>query len=198
MNPGIFGDPGLGRMIGLNQGENKNLYHGFCVITTSGNFIVPDGVFNVWVTQSSGGQGGQGGQNGDGSVDGANGASGSPGQGAIRFSVPVVPGAAVPCVVGAGGTGGAAGVGSGGVGSIGALGGATSFGSYLTTPSATMSAQIFGPGNGVMGGTYGVASTPSTVPNGAPGVGGHGGRYDNGVLSVAGGAGSPGFIFVEW
>lgn len=54
---------------------------GFATLTSSGNFIVPDGVTELWVSGCAGGAGGggAGGANVNGAHTGAKGGNGAPG-----------------------------------------------------------------------------------------------------------------------
>ena len=149
MNPGIFGDPGLGRNIGLNPGENTNLTHGVYTFLTSGNWVCPDGVFTVWLTGIGGG-GGSGGSNGS---TGGSSPGGGSGYFGAKIPVAVVPGTVYPVAIGAGGL-----YGQGSPQTAGSSGGATSFGSLYSfaggagSPGQQSYLQLGGAG-GVQGGS---------------------------------------------
>lgn len=97
--------------------------------TTSGTFVVPQGVYRVCVTLAGGGGGGGGAISGNGYVPGGGGA------GEVRYRewVAVTPGQSITVTIGAGGAGG---IGSTAGGSYstsnGGAGGASSFGALLT------------------------------------------------------------------
>lgn len=184
MNPGIFGDPGLGRSIGLNQGENTNLSHGCYTFLSSGNWVCPDGVFNVWVTGSGGGGGG-GGSDGAGNF----GAGGAQGIVVVRKQISVVPGTVYPVVIGAGGVGPIANV----TPQPGGSGGTTSFGTLLSL-------------TGGAGGTGGLGPTAFPLLGSGWGAGGivqnaqanSGSGGAGSYPSANGGNGGSGYLTLEW
>ena len=106
--------------------QNLGLHEtGFATLTSSGNFTVPEGVTELWISGCAGGAGGGGSQTtSNATVAGSGG--GSSGGFVQRFKLAVTPGQVIPYTIGAAGTGGAAG------GGIGGDGGNTTFGSYLT------------------------------------------------------------------
>lgn len=188
---------------------------GISVLTASGNFTVPAGVY--WIDVE--GWGGGGGGGGSGSGGGTAGGGGAPGY--FRKILAVTPGQVIAYTIGSGGN-------AGGVGGSGTAGGATTFafGSLVANgggggganPSGSGGAggtasggtinitgaaggsgaasnvqggaggQVPGGGGSSVGGAQGVASS-GTVPGGAGGGGG---------TSSAGGAGSRGQINVRW
>ncbi|MCK3719950.1 hypothetical protein M8674_07500 [Escherichia coli] len=97
---------------------------GFATLTSSGNFTVPEGVTELWISGCAGGAGGGSQTTSNVTVAGSGG--GSSGGFVQRFKLAVTPGQVIPYTIGAAGTGGAAG------GGIGGDGGNTTFGSYLT------------------------------------------------------------------
>lgn len=105
-------------------------------LTTSGNFTVPAGVFELQVEGSGAGGGGGGAAT---LTSGGGGASGSKSWTRIE----VVPGQVIPFVIGAGGAGG-------GIGADGVSGGATNFSTFLTAP----------------GGGHGWANSTAGIPGG--------------------------------
>lgn len=181
------------------------------------NFIVPDGIYKVFVRLCGGGGGGAGMNNGP--QAGGGGGSGGYAEGWCS----VVPGQTVPVTIGSGGSGG-------NLGSNGGAGGTTSFGSYMSaTGGGGGSAQPGapaggGPGVGV-GGTvnqYGGIGTDGH-PNGSiyggngggsafggggrssigsPGVAGlapgSGGGSAYGTTLQNGGNGAAGIVIVQW
>lgn len=189
MNPGIFGDPGLGRSIGLNQGENTNLSHGCYTFLSSGNWVCPDGVFNVWVTGIGGG---------GGSSSNAFPAGGS---GAMCFNLrfAVVPGTVYPVTIGAGGT-------------VTGAGGTTSFGSLLSLGGGSVGGTgLGGLGggsggtsalgiNGFAGGTVGFDGTNTyAAPGGGFGSGfGVAGQANSGAGGSGNNGGGSGFLTIQW
>lgn len=143
------------------------LQRGLKQFNDAGQFIVPDGIYVLWLSGCAGGAGGGAGGGGNQSFYGAGGAGGGAGQSAIKYAVSVTPGQVIPVTVGGKGKGGV-GNSSGGVGA--SDGGVTSFGSLLT----------------LLGGTAG-GNGGNTSSGGVPGAGNSAG-YPGGS---AGGDGSP-------
>lgn len=189
----------------------------FALITTSGNFTVPAGVFALEVQVWGGGGGG-------GGVATLHEAAGGGGGGGYAAGVlNVTPGQIIPAVIGAGGAAGGGG-GSGGAGGAssfltlsatggsggapnpdgaGGIGGAGS-GGILNLPGST-GAQGFrsattGIGGGGGGSYNGNPGNPDANGNGAVGKRpGGGGSGAGGIAAVGtGGAGGPGMIFIRY
>ncbi|KTT00108.1 hypothetical protein NS376_15980 [Pseudomonas oryzihabitans] len=135
-------------------------------ITSSGNFIVPEGVYTVYLSGCAGGGGGGGGGGAiNSSSTGAGGAGGSAGQSVIRQAVSVTPGQVIPVVIGAGGVGGGAGTPSVN-GGTGGTGSSTTFGSLLTLTGGSSSS-----------GGLSYTSTSNLPAGGSPGAGFPAGGY---------------------
>ncbi|MBJ4955690.1 hypothetical protein JGF37_12370 [Salmonella enterica subsp. enterica serovar Goldcoast] len=153
---------------------------GFATLTSSGNFTVPPGVTELWISGCAGGAGGGGSQT-TSNVTVAGSGGGSSGGFVQRFKLAVTPGQVIPYTIGAAGTGGAAG------GGIGGDGGNTTFGSYLTllggkggavgqTSSGSASGGIGGLGGPAgSGGGHGSWGGDSQDTNGGGAYGGKGG-----------------------
>lgn len=145
---------------------------GFQEFTASGTFTVPAGVQLVYVSGCAAG--------GGGSYDGTNApGNGGAGQSVVRKPMTVIPGAALPVVIGAGGNAGA----SGGTGGNTTFNGLTLFGGTGGFPNAT----------GFNGG-IGLPSAFGTGTAGASRGYGSGG----GCTSSAASAGGPGYLLIEW
>ncbi len=196
------------------------------VITASGNWTVPSGVFKIKVTVTGGGGGG------GGSGTANMGAGGGGGGGTAIKWLDVLPGAVYAVVVGAGGAGGAAGNNPGSDGGnssfnvtvVGGYGsGASAIGASLSARAGDGGAASGGDLNrggssGTSGGLAGVAGGPGgasfmggggrggsviTAGVGSGGAngklyggGGGGARYGSG--NYAGGDGAVGVVIVEW
>ncbi|CNK94124.1 Uncharacterised protein [Yersinia frederiksenii] len=82
--------------------------HGFSRFTSSGSFIVPEGVFTIWVSGCAAGGGGGSSLATNSSSFVTGGSGGGAGQPVIRFPITVTPGQVIPVTIGIGGTGGTA------------------------------------------------------------------------------------------
>lgn len=188
--------------------------HGIQVISSSGNWTVPDGVY--WISAQAWGGGGGGG--GIGSTGGIGGGGGG-GGGYARGKFSVTPGQVISCTIGAAG-------GAGGGGGAGGNGGTTTFGALLTAVGGTggrpNDTGNGGAGGGATGGALatsgGAGSAASAATGGAGGsasFGGAGGGAGVGSSSSgslpggggagrgpssvgAGAAGAPGLIIIEY
>lgn len=174
-------------------------------ITTTGNFVVPEFIYQVRATAWGGGGGGY---NVSGPTSG--GAGGGGGFGRTIFAV--TPGQVIPVTVGTGGSNGAPGtaggsttfltlVSNGGAtgtpAAVGSLGG-TSNGAFNIRGGAGGEASSFSGGASPQGGSGGIVDSASTILllNGVvPGGGGAGGFASK---NVNGGSGANGAILVEW
>lgn len=180
--------------------------------TSSGSFIVPDGVYQL--TVECWGGGGAGG----GSTSNNYGGSGGGGGGYSKGQVNVTPGQVINFNVGTGGTGstsnGTAGGttsfltltangGNGGGSNSGAVGtGGTATGgsiSNITGSNGTSGGSIGGNGGtGAAGGTGGTGGTNANGTAGNPPGGGGGGGERGGGNSRSGGAGADGQVLISW
>lgn len=79
--------------------------HGFSRFTSSGSFIVPEGVFTIWVSGCAAGGGGGSSLATNSSSFVTGGSGGGAGQPVIRFPITVTPGQVIPVTIGTGGTG---------------------------------------------------------------------------------------------
>ncbi|CNI32897.1 tail fiber repeat 2-containing protein [Yersinia frederiksenii] len=79
--------------------------HGFSRFTSSGSFIVPEGVFTIWVSGCAAGGGGGSSLSTNSSSFVTGGSGGGAGQPVIRFPITVTPGQVIPVTIGIGGTG---------------------------------------------------------------------------------------------
>ena len=163
--------------------------HGMQHFISSGTFVVPADVVQVFITLVSGGGGGGGGAGGGGF---AGGAGGGGGKCCFQFPITVTPLASYAITIGAGGAGGGAG-GSNENGGAGGAGGATSFGALLSLSGS-------GSGNGGAGGPTdgGAADGGNSTFSGACGGGGGvagggvgGGGSNFGCGGGGGGGGTP-------
>ncbi|MFM0213746.1 hypothetical protein PQQ96_40895 [Paraburkholderia sediminicola] len=175
--------------------QNYAWQGGFSILTSSGNFTVPAGVYRLrrklW-----GGGGGSGGVGSSG-----NGAAGGGGAGGFAEDIiTVTPGQVIAYTIGAGG-------GAGGVGGTGGTGGTTTMGSLSATGGTGGAVNSVGGGNGgtagtgsgginnLQGGSGSSGTTGSGVggfggtASGGGGAGGGGGTGVGGAGSVPGGAG---------
>jgi hypothetical protein len=214
-----FGFRGFPRPpVGLSK---QNPIHGILLFTASGEFVVPDGVYSLWVSGCGpGGNGGNGGTTSGASTSGSGGGGGGAGDVAIRRLIPVIPRQAIPVVVGltsgnstsfgsfftlASGTDGGNGT-SGGLNQLGGGGGTT--GGQAGCP--TFAVAVGSNGGKGADSPFGVGGAPGnariTAGSGNPGAaasgygaggGGGGGQQTNGG-GAGGAAGSPGLIVVEW
>lgn len=188
--------------------------HSIDVITATGNWTVPPGVY--WVSVEAWGGGGGGG--GIGSTGGIGGGGGG-GGGYARGKSSVTPGQVIACTIGAAG-------GAGGGGGAGGNGGTTTFGALLTAtggtggrPNDTGNGGVGGTGSGeafsTSGGSGSAASSATGGAGGSASFGGAGGGAGmgpsgngstpggggggRGPSSVgAGAAGAPGLIIIEY
>lgn len=180
--------------------------HGKQTFKSNGNFIVPAGVTEVWVSMCGGG--------GSGGFYGPGGGGGGAAN-ALNLPVSVTPLEVIPITIGTGGA-----PVSGPTNANGNSGTASTFGSYITTGGG-------GAGSGGGGGGAGGTGSSGTIP-GQPGVryttsvGGSGGNSlfgfggntssssgvagigygsggsGNSTSSTSTGAGAPGIVIVEW
>lgn len=82
--------------------------HGLSRFTSSGSFIVPEGVFTIWVSGCAAGGGGGSSLASDGSSFVTGGSGGGAGQSVMCIPITVTPGQVIPVTIGNGGTGGTA------------------------------------------------------------------------------------------
>lgn len=158
-------------------------FGGMQVISATGTFTVPTGVYRlryrVW-----GGGGGSGGCGSAGQT-----AGGAGGGGYSEGVASVTPGQTVPCTIGAAGT-------AGGPGGTGGTGGTTSFTAGALTVSATggsgSSNGIGSGGNGAAGGTGSGGKNNLTGAGGCSGSGSTGGPGGMGGSAPQGGGGGGG------
>jgi hypothetical protein len=203
-----------------------SIYKGFQgieerIISGSGNWVVPTGVYRIRVKCVGGGGGGGGSYNAGGGGGGGVDICGLPWN-----TILVLPGQIISYAVGAGGTAGIASYdpGSGIIGGTGGTGGTTSFGSLSmlgssggegsTANSANGGAGVNGgygiPGESRMainvtprfrggngGGNGGIGGYGAAGGDGGFGGGGGGGGYD-GSSTGAGGTGGSGIIIIEY
>jgi len=162
-------------------------------LTTTGSFVVPDGVYELFVECV--GAGGGGGGTGSANTGGGGGGGGGYCMGIIQ----VTPGQVIPYTIGNGGAGSS---------SNGATGGSTSFGSFFTANGGGGGASFAsspyggiggsGAGGYVISGCYGTDGGWDTRVGGnggAPGgIGGGAGRGGNGlgISAISYGAGGGG------
>lgn len=166
--------------------------HGQTVFASNGTFTVPTGVSGIHITAVGAGGGGGGGDAGPGpDWQGGNGGIGGSGVGVIS----VTTGTMYTVTIGVGGSGGTF------TGVNGTNGGSSTFGSTLVQ------------GTGGAGGTGASGANGTNGANGHTGAGGYGAygilytigssiKAQGGIgalgATATGGAGSPGFVIVEW
>uniref|UniRef100_UPI003855EAE2 glycine-rich domain-containing protein n=1 Tax=Escherichia coli TaxID=562 RepID=UPI003855EAE2 len=149
---------------------------GFATFTSSGRFIVPAGVTELWISAVAGGGGGGSGGGGDSSFFGGGGGSGGAGESIVKRKFTVVPGSVIDISIGAGGIGSIA---SAATGSAPTAGGDTVIGDLI---------RLHGGQPGVNAG-----NGQNTAPGGGYGQGFPTGSYGgDGNLSVGSGNGAPG------
>ncbi|HHT8275564.1 TPA: hypothetical protein ACT2RL_004218 [Citrobacter braakii] len=149
---------------------------GFATFTSSGRFIVPAGVTELWISAVAGGGGGGSGGGGDSSFFGGGGGSGGAGESIVKRKFTVVPGSVIDISIGAGGIGSIA---STATGSAPTAGGNTVIGSLITLHGGQPGINA---GNG-----------QNTAPGGGYGQGFPTGSYGgDGNLNVGSGNGAPG------
>jgi len=196
--------------------SSSSVTHGKSLFTSSGSFTVPSGITTVWVSMSGGGGGGGGGYYATSSYGSFSYGGGGGGGAAAYMSqeVSVTAGESITVTIGSKGSAGA-------YASAGGAGGTTSFGSYLSCAGGkggSSAGSSSGGSGGSAGGTGGVAGGVGIgsdaggvgggsifgsggLPNGkaASGYGGGGaGNLGSSSRNDAGGAGSAGFVLVEW
>ncbi|WP_438859650.1 hypothetical protein [Achromobacter spanius] len=188
--------------------------HSVDVLTATGNWTVPTGIY--WISAEAWGGGGGGG--GIGSSGGIGGGGGG-GGGYARGKFSVTPGQVIACTIGAAG-------GAGGGGGAGGNGGTTTFGTLLTAiggtggrPNDTGNGGVGGTGSGgafaTSGGSGSAASSATGGAGGSASFGGAGGGAGVGPSSNgnapggggggrgpssagAGAAGAAGLIIIEY
>lgn len=162
--------------------------HSVDVLTATGNWTVPPGVY--WVSAEAWGGGGGGG--GIGSIGGIGGGGGG-GGGYARGKFSVTPGQVIACTVGAAG-------GAGGGGGAGGNGGTTTFGTLLTAGGGT-GGRPNDTGNGGAGGSGtggafatsgGSGSAASSATGGAGGSASFGGAGGGAGVGPSGNGNAPG------
>ena len=193
--------------------------HGQQLFTSSGTFTVSAGVTTVYVSGCGGGGGG------GGADEGAYGGGGGGGACALKTPITVVPERAYTITIGNGGTAGAATPTNGGAGGAssfgslftlaagggGGLGNATignggaSGGSYATsgrtfcTAYGVMCPPVGGSGLFGVGGLHAQSGNYNLAGLAGSGFGsGGGGAIAQSSPSSAGGAGTQGFLLIEW
>ncbi|MEC4350260.1 phage tail protein [Escherichia coli] len=149
---------------------------GFATFTSSGRFIVPAGVTELWISAVAGGGGGGSGGGGDSSFFGGGGGSGGAGESIVKRKFTVVPGSVIDISIGAGGIGSIA---STATGSAPTAGGDTVIGDLIRLHGGQPGVNAGNGQNTAAGGGYG---------QGFP-TGSYGG---DGNLSVGSGNGAPG------
>ncbi|WFW79764.1 phage tail protein [Citrobacter braakii] len=157
--------------------QNLGLHEtGFATFTSSGRFIVPEGVTELWISAVAGGGGGGSGGGGDSSFFGGGGGSGGSGESIVKRKFIVVPGSVIDISIGAGGIGSIA---STATGSVPTAGGDTVIGDLI---------RLHGGQPGVNAG-----NGQNTAPGGGYGQGFPTGSYGgDGNLNVGSGNGAPG------
>ncbi|OWF77952.1 hypothetical protein B4900_14915 [Yersinia rohdei] len=137
--------------------------HGISRFTSSGSFIVPEGVTKIWVSGCAAGGGGGSSLATNSASFVTGGSGGGAGQPVIRFLLTVTPGQVIPVTIGLGGTGGTA-----------ATNNATAGGNtQLGVGGALL--NLFGGSPGILSG--GGASYPSNFGGPAGGAGYPAGSY---------------------
>ncbi|WP_282372783.1 hypothetical protein [Pseudomonas sp. PS02290] len=110
------------------------------LFTSSGLFVVPAGIYRIWVSACAGGSAGAGGGGATNTTGtGGGGAGGSAGQSILWRAFDVVPGQVISITIGVGGIGGTGGGPTTG-GGPGSVGGATVIGTLVTLLGAPPSA----------------------------------------------------------
>lgn len=194
----------------------QSIPHGMTTITTSGagTFVVPAGVYGIYVTTIGGGGGGGGNTTGS-SLPGGGGGAGA----GNRSYLSVTPGQSISYSVGAGGSGGAPnnpGVQGGNTTFTGATGSVGGAGGTATIKGGNggggdNNLGMGGPGGpgtytpalgywygGQGGGPGWIAHLDNTAGNGIGRGGGGAGASFNGGGAHSGGNGASGCIIVEW
>ncbi|WP_145554526.1 glycine-rich domain-containing protein [Yersinia canariae] len=92
----------------VNLGQLKSRAMNIQKFTSSGSFIVPDGVTQLWVSGCAAGGGGGSSLASDSASFVTGGSGGGAGQPVMRIPITVTPGQVIPVTIGNGGTGGAA------------------------------------------------------------------------------------------
>lgn len=202
---------GTENMLPLNVLLNNAIVnHGVQEFTANGTFVVPEGVYMIWVTAAGGGGGGGGSTYASGGSTKVYKSGGGGGGGACISKRPfaVIPGTSIDITIGAAGK-------AGGTNADGGKGGSTVVGSLITLVGGTAGFSgdngryggKGGDGGGFGGSGYYSASEDELALAGSNGVigsagltpswggGGGGGSIGNGGtggFSAAGGAGSKG------
>lgn len=167
--------------------------HGVQVFTSAGTFVVPEGVYVIYVTACGGGGGGGGGYYDGDYYNGGHGGNGA--EAVIRKPVAVNPGDSIPITIGAGGTASAYGSqkpgGAGGATKIGTLltllGGPTGV-TYDTAAELTALSDKRRIGGGVGGnGSNGTSSGDINATPAQDGIRGHAGIRGYSVYGAGGG-----------
>lgn len=168
--------------------------------TASGTFTVPNDIYRLRLTAWGAG--------GGGATTGAQAGGGGGGGAFSRYNVAVIPGQAIPLIIGTGGASGAPGIdggattvltlssagGKGAVSTTGGLGGVATGGTMNFNGQAGQSGISTAAGFGGLspqgggGGVMNFASVPSAINGGFPGGGGTGGTGSNIPGNGAGGA----------
>lgn len=131
--------------------SNAITNHGVQTFTSNGTFVVPEGVYKIFVTAAGGGGGGGGYQN-YGEFSGGGGGGGAC---VFKKAFSVTPGQSIAVTIGAGGAGG-------GSNGDGKTGGSTVVGSLITLPGGLGGYYTCKGGNGAAGGGGGGAGTRGT------------------------------------
>lgn len=147
--------------------------------TTSGTFIVPDGVTQVWVSGCAGGGGGGSSLATNASSFVTGGSGGGAGQSVLRVPISVTPGQVIPLTIGGGGVGGGAALNNA------TAGGATQLG------AAGALLNLVGGLQGLLG--VGGTTVPGNYGGPAGGVGFPNGGFAQDTAAYAGGVASGGF-----
>ncbi|WP_145482017.1 glycine-rich domain-containing protein [Yersinia rohdei] len=169
--------------------------HGLSRFTSSGSFIVPEGVTQIWVSGCAAGGGGGSSLATNSSSFVTGGSGGGAGQPVIRSPITVTPGQVIPVTIGIGGTGGTAATNNATVGGNTQLGVAGALlnlvgGSpgSLGSGGATFPASYGGPVGGAGYPAGGTAMDTSSFSASAS-FGGFGGQGASGPFGQAGPAG---------
>lgn len=160
--------------------------HGSQRFTSSGTFVVPPGVAQLYVSGCAGGGGGAGAAGNNGiALSAGGGGGGSAGQAILKMPFAVTAGQSIAITIGVGGAGGAGGAAGVTNGSIGGQGGATIIGSLITL---TLGGGAAAGANG--GGSIGAGGLGGGgFPNGSAGADGQGGGFGGAGASAAFGGG---------
>lgn len=150
------------------------------IITSSGTFVVPDSITEIYVSACAAGGGGAPGAGGSNSYYGGGGGGGGAGQSIIKKKFTVTPGASITITIGAAGTGGVGNVDRGGVATAG---GDTIIGTLQTLKGGSGGGNAINGTDGATGGNPGVG-----YPSGSYGNDGH---ITAGSASGGSGASSP-------